>query len=130
MKTAEQAVHDRLWQMASSLVSGKVYENRPMNEVGYPFADFEDFSNSFTGTKNGTLAQVSAELNFWDVEEKRGNVSEMGNKLFYQAMQLKDAFGYALSLRISDSTIRVLQDRTVAPSLWRCIVHLEFNIGG
>ena len=93
-KTAEQAIHDKLWQIVSPLVGGAVYESRPMTDVGYPFADFEDFLSTFTGTKNGTLAQV----------------------------------GYPASMRVSDSAIRVIQDRTVTPPIWRCMVHLEFDI--
>lgn len=127
-KTAEQAIHDKLWQIASPLVDGQVYESRPMTDVGYPFADFEDFLSSFTGTKNGTLARIAADVNLWDTEDKRKGVSEAGSSLFTQAMGLKEAFGYKISMRVSDSTIRVIQDRTIAPPIWRCMVHLEFDI--
>ncbi|MBA4699230.1 MAG: hypothetical protein H2212_07310 [Ruminococcus sp.] len=127
-KTAEQAIHDKLWQIVSPLVSDKVYESRPMTEVGYPFADFGDFQAAFTGTKNGATAQINADLNIWDTEDKRKNVSEIGESVFRQAMILKEAFGYPVMLRVSDSTIQVIQDRTVTPAIWRCIVHLEFNI--
>lgn len=128
IKTAEQAIHDKLWQIVSPLVSGKVYESRPMTEVGYPFADFGDFQAAFTGTKNGATAQISADLNIWDTEDKRKNVSEIGESVFRQTMMLKEAFGYPVMLRVSDSTIQVVQDRTVTPPIWRCMVHLEFNI--
>lgn len=127
-KTAEQAIHDKLWQIVSPLVGGAVYESRPMTEVGYPFADFEDFLSNFTGTKNGTLARIAADINLWDAKDKRKDVSKAGGSLFVQAMKLKDAFGYKVSMRVSDSTIRVLQDRTVSPPIWRCMVHLEFDI--
>lgn len=129
-KTAEQAVHDCLWKMLTAKLHDKVYESRPMAEVGYPFADFDSFSSSFTGTKNGVLSQVGVDINLWDTEYKRKEVSEMGNGLFYESMGLREAFGYSVSLRISESTIRVIQDATVTPPLWRCMVHLEFNIGG
>lgn len=127
-KTAEQAIHDKLWQIVSPLVGGHVYESRPMTDVGYPFADFEDFLSSFTGTKNGAFARTAVDLNLWDAEDKRKDISQSGGSLFTQAMQLKNAFGYQLSMRVSDSTIRVIQDRTVSPPIWRCMVHLEFDI--
>lgn len=127
-KTAEQAIHDKLWQIVSSLVGGKVYESRPMNDVGYPFVDFGDFLASFGGTKNGTTALVSVDLNIWDTEDKRKTVSEIGESVFRQAMTLKEVFGYPVSLRVSDSYLQVIQDRTVTPPIWRCMVHLEFDI--
>jgi hypothetical protein len=127
-KTAEQAIHDKLWQIVSPLVGGAVYESRPMTDVGYPFADFEDFLSTFTGTKNGTLAQVAADINLWYTDDRRKDISHAGTSLYVQAMQLKEVFGYPASMRVSDSTIRVIQDRTVTPPIWRCMVHLEFDI--
>ena len=127
-KTVEQAIHDKLWRIVSPLVAEHVYESRPMTEVIYPFADFEDFLSNFVGTKNGTLARIAVDLNLWESEDKRKHVSDAGEALFRQAMQLTDVFGYQISMRVSDSTIRVIQDRTVTPPIWRCMVHLEFDV--
>ncbi|MGC4020251.1 MAG: hypothetical protein QM793_14175 [Muricomes sp.] len=127
-KTAEQAVHDRIWQIVSPMVNDNVYESRPMTEVDYPFSDFEDCSTGFSGTKNGTTARVILNLNIWDIENNRKKVSEIGSEILRQSMLLKEAFGYPVTLRISDSTVQMLHDRTVRPYLWRCMVHLEFEI--
>ena len=128
MKTAEQAIHDMLWSAVSKLVDGNVYENRPMREVGYPFADFEDFQTSYTGTKNGTLSKVSANLNVWDAEDNRKKVSDICGSVFELAAYLHEAYGYKVSLRINDSGIRVIQDRTVTPPIWRGMINLVFDI--
>lgn len=128
MKTAEQAVHDELWKRLSGLVAGNVYESRPMNDVGYPFADFADSDVTFTGTKNGYLSQVATNVNIWDVQEKRQNVSSVCNRLFLYASLLQGAYGYRVALRTGDSSIKIIEDRTVTPSVWRGIVTLVFDI--
>lgn len=128
MKTAEQAVHDELWKRLSELVAGNVYESRPMNDVGYPFADFSDSDVTFTGTKNGYLSQVATNVNIWDMQEKRQNVSSVCNCLFLYASQLQEAYGYRVALRTGDSSIKIIEDRTVPPSVWRGIVTLVFDI--
>lgn len=128
MKTAEQAVHDELWKRLSGLVAGNVYESRPMNDVGYPFADFEDSDVTFTGTKNGHLSRVNINLNIWDKQENRQAVSSVCNWLFLYASRLQEAYGYRVSLRIGDSSIKIIEDRTVTPSVWRGIVTLVFDI--
>lgn len=128
MKTAEQAIHDELWKLLSASLSDKVYESRPMTDVGYPFADFEDFQTDYTGTKFGNVSQVSVNLNVWDVEDNRRNVSDVCSALFKAAGVMNDAYGYKVSLRVNDSGIRVMQDRTVTPPIWRGMVNLVFDI--
>lgn len=128
MKTADQAIHDVLWTMLSAMVDGNVYENRPMNEVGYPFADFEVLQTSYTGTKHGNLSRVDVSLNIWDTEDNRKNVSDICGNMMQKAMNLHTAYGYRVSLRVSDSGLEIRQDRTVTPPIWRGMVHLVFDI--
>lgn len=127
-KTIEQAVHDELWRQASPMVSGKVYESRPMKEVGYPFIDFDDSATNFRGTKNGLTARVSIRINIWDTEDSRKKVSAIGNNMLRQAISMKEAYGYPVTLRVNESGIQMMHDRTVKPALWRCIVDLVFEI--
>ena len=62
VKTAEQAVHDILWKFLAPMVNGNIYEARPMNETGYPFADFGGSYINYQGTKLGNLLKVSISL--------------------------------------------------------------------
>ncbi len=128
MKTAEQAVHDVIWKTLSSMVNGNVYESRPMKEVGYPFADFEESYTGYQETKLGNLSKVSMSLNIWDTEDNRKNVSGICGTLFEAAVNLQNAYGYKVSLRTGESSIRIVQDRTVSPSLWRGMVNIIFDI--
>lgn len=85
MKTAEQAVHDVIWKRLSPLVNGNIYESRPMKEVGYPFADFEEIQTGFRGTKSGVLSKVSLDFNVWDAEDNRKNVSGICGTAFRES---------------------------------------------
>lgn len=127
-KTVEQAVHDELWKRASPMVNGKIYESRPMKEVDYPFIDFEDSATNFRGTKNGLTARVDTRINIWDTEDNRKKVSEVGSNLFQQAISIREAYGYPVTLRVNESGIQMMHDRTVTPALWRCMVDLVFEI--
>ncbi|MCI6121893.1 MAG: DUF3168 domain-containing protein [Lachnospiraceae bacterium] len=128
MKTAEQAIHDILWKTLSSMVDGNIYEVRPMNEVGYPFVDFEDLQTNYSGTKSGAISNVSANLNIWDTEDNRKNVSDICGSIFELSSCLNEAYGFKVSLRVQDSSIRIIQDRTVTPPVWRGMVNLVFDI--
>ena len=126
MKTAEQAIHDSLWKYLSRKLS--VYESRPMKDVGYPFCDFEDFSTGYLATKGCALSRITVNLNIWDKYEKRSNVSAICSQIMDYARGLEEAYGYKVSLRISDSTYTINEDRTVTPSVWRGMMSLVFDI--
>lgn len=128
MKTAEQAVHDILWSALAEQVDGNIYEDRPMKEVGYPFIDFEEFETRYSGTKSGAISRVTAKLNVWDTEDNRKQVSEICAAAFELSSHLQEAYGFKVSLRIADSGIHIMQDRTVTPPLWRGRVTLVFDI--
>lgn len=126
MKTVEQAIHDVLWKALSEDLD--VYDSRPMTEVNYPFADFEDLNSDLTGTKSGPLTQVAAVINIWDTEDNRKNVSDLAHKLMQTAIETHFAYGHAVTLRAEGSTIKIMQDRTVTPPIWRGMVTITFSV--
>lgn len=128
MKTADQAIHDILWKTLSPLVDGNIFERRPMNEVGYPFADFEDFQTNYSNTKSGSIQKVSGSLNVWDTEDNRKKVSDICGSLHEMSSRLSEVYGFKVSLRVQDSNIKIIQDRTVTPPIWRGMVNLVFDI--
>lgn len=125
MKTAEQAIHDTLWAALSEKM--KVHETRPMTEVEYPFADFEDSSTRFTDTKNCVIPKIEIIVNIWNTEWKRAEVSSVCSELFEMAMRIQDTYGISVSLLPAESSIQILQDTSVKPPLWRGIVTLVFE---
>ena len=128
MKTAEQAIHDIIWKALSPQVGNNIHESRPMEDVGYPFVDFEDTQTSFKETKSGVLPKVLLKFNVWDTEDNRKNVSDICSMALSMSQSLRDAYGFKVSLRVQESEIQIIQDRTVTPSLWRGMVTLVFDI--
>lgn len=126
MKTADQAIHDYLWKYLAASV--KCYENRPSTEVGYPFADFDEFNSDFKGTKSGALAHISATVNIWGAEDSRGKVSELSYGLMSYAVDAVEMYGYKTSVDIKNSTIKIMQDKTVTPPVWRGMVTIVIDI--
>ena len=126
MKTVEQAIYDIIWKHLSDKMD--VYDSRPMKEVAYPFADFEELYTTYTGAKNGATATVTANMNIWNTEYERMKVSAACNGLLLMAMNLNDAYGHKVNLRLGESSITVSQDRTVTPPIWRGMVILTFSI--
>lgn len=126
MKTADQAIHDALWKYLAQKMD--VYESRPMKEVGYPFADFEDFATGYLTTKGRALSQVTVNLNIWDNQDKRNNVSLVCGGLMAYCQSMTEAYNYRISARIGSSTITIKEDRTVTPSVWRGMMRLVFDI--
>lgn len=128
LKTAEQAVHDFAWKYLSSLMD--CYETRPMTEVSYPFADFDESDTAFSSTKSGPLAQVSLTVNVWDKESNRKSVSSACYGLIQEIAQATEMYGYFTSMSMSDTTVKISQDTTVTPPVWRGMVTIKVNIGG
>jgi hypothetical protein len=126
MKTADQAVHDYLWKYLSGTMD--VYESRPMTDVAYPFADFDDFETGFSPTKSGMLAKVTAVINIWGTEDNRASVSDTAYGLINAVQSVKTMYDFAVSLRPSESSVKVTQDRTVTPPVWRAMVTMVFDI--
>lgn len=125
-KTVEQAIHDIIWKHLSEKID--VYDSRPMTEVAYPFADFEELYTTYTGAKNGATATVTATVNIWNTEYERMEVSAACNGLLLMALQTTKAYGHMVTLRLGESSVLVQQDRTVTPPIWRGMVILTFSI--
>lgn len=128
-KTLDQAIHDKLWQLSAELVGNEnVYEYRPMEDVGYPFIDFQDFQTNFNGSKNGITATNTANINVWNTQDNRKQVSEACNDLIQQLLNISDMFGYQVKLNATNSSIQIIKDTTVKPFVWRGMVSLYFLI--
>ena len=129
MKSLDQAIHDKLWQLSAGFVGDKnVFEYRPMTKTAYPFIDFQDFQTNFGSTKNGLTATASATINIWDTEDNRKKVSEICNDFIRQLVTMRDFYGYPVTLKFSDTNFTITKDTTVKPYIWRGLINLEFLV--
>ena len=108
----ELYISARILKLSVDVYKRQVYESRPMTDVGYPFADFEDFGTNYMGTKSGALPNVSVVINIWDTEDNRKNVSNLCGILFQEAMIMSEAYGFRVALKIDESSTQITQDRT------------------
>lgn len=127
MKTRDQSIFDELFKRSLSL-NYRTYDVRPLKEVSYPFVDFDDTELNFEANKTNVKGTVFIRINVWGLETKRKQTSEMANKLFDEALNIKQSDGYFWALNTNASQIRWQTDTSTNTRLKRAIVDLEFSI--
>ncbi len=101
-----------------------------MNEVGYPFVEFEGTDTDYGINKTNVLGNVTLVISVWGLQKKRKEISDMGANIFNAAMQIKETDGYSWALNIQTSGIRILDDVSTNTPLKRARLSLEFKQTG
>lgn len=127
MKSVDQAIYDELFKRCQKL-EYKVYEDRPMKEVGYPFIDFEDTEVNPIPNKSNIKGNVNITINVWGLAKKRAEVSYIAEQIFNQANEIHAAYGVPVAFRPMASQRRILTDNSTNTTLKRAIVELEFSL--
>lgn len=122
MKTKWQILHDELFEIAQSQVE-QVYDYRQLEEVGYPFVDFNESNWSATATKvGGAIKQFNFTLNVWTEIEDLTNLSNIAETIMNQAGHIA-----GFTILVNDSGLRYSIDRTVKPHVRRAMITLSFR---
>lgn len=127
MKSVDQAIYDELFKLCQKL-GYKVFEDRPMKEVGYPFIDFEDTEVNPIPNKSNIKGNVNITINVWGLAKKRAEVSYIAEQIFNQANEINQAYDVPVSLRLMACQRRILTDNSTNTTLKRAIVELEFSL--
>lgn len=124
MKTKWQDLHDKLYMIAQSQVGNdKVFDYRQLNDIGYPFVDFNDSDLTALGTKNGgAIQKFNFILNVWSEMEDLKNLSKYAENILSQASKIK-----GFTLIVNESSMKYTIDRTVTPYIRRAIITLTFR---
>lgn len=82
-----------------------VYPFLPLQEVAYPFATFEEETETVTSLKNGTVSETDYSFDLWG--KNRKEIKDIQNEMQYYLYDL-NAYNITKRLLIDTSTEQVL----------------------
>lgn len=129
IKTRDQYIFDEMFKKVTSL-GYKAYDFKPLNDIGYPFVEFEGTDIDHDINKTNVLGNVTLVISVWGLQKKRKEVSDMAANIFNVAMEVKETEGYSWALNIQTSGIRILDDVSTNTPLKRARLSLEFKQTG
>lgn len=124
MKSRDQALFDSVYAIIAPRY--KVYDYKPMKEVGYPFVELESTQTLHETTKSHIRGSVVLILSVWGLQRNRKQVSEMAEWIMENTKQFT-AQGYSWHLDFSSSDVNIMDDTTTNTPLKRARLMLHYT---
>src|SRR5699024_7110957 len=116
MKTRDQALFDSVYAIIAPRY--KVYDYKPMKEVGYPFVELESTQTLHDTTKSHIRGSVVLILSVWGLQKNRRQVSEIAEWIMEKNKQFT-AKGYSWHLDFNSCEVYNMDDSTTNTKIKR-----------
>jgi len=124
MKSRDQALFDSVYAIIAPRY--KVYDYKPLNQVGYPFVELESTQTLHEATKSHIRGSVVLILSVWGLQRNRKQVSEIAQWIMENTKQFT-AQGYSWHLDFSSSDVNIMDDTTTNTPLKRARLMLHYT---
>ena len=122
----DQELYDTLFQLSQSL-DYPTYDSPPQKNTKFPVVVIGHTHLLPIPNKSQLIGRITATIHTWTLADNRSQASTIGNRLYQQAINLKQTKSYRLNSVLQGCQTRLLIDDSTDILLWHGIIELEYQ---